>query len=430
MLKKANIWIVLFFLVFAGLVYGISELFRLRFEGGDVYPPYSSLRSDPLGTKALYESLDQLPGISVRRFYEQFFKVKDGRNTTFFVLGVGNRLLDWTSETEANDLDTFVKQGGRLVVTFFPENAEGWSARRDKKKQKNSSAAPPQDVKYETRASDSESPEPKKKEMKQRNGDDEFSGKMISLKKRWDFKVDYEDLPVDEKGISQAVEVERASDIVSLPQQISWHSAIYFTDLYDDWKPIYKRGTNSVIIERTFGRGSIVLVSDSYFLSNEALRKDPQAALLAWVAGSNSQFIFDEAHLGVSEDPGIATLARKYRLHGLVGGLLLLAILFVWKNSISFIPAHPESIDTHDLMAGKDSATGFVNLLRRNVSAADLLSICFSEWKKSGGENRCHTRSKVKRVAKVVAEQNALPARQKNPAESYQSISKILAERK
>ena len=40
----------------------------LRFESGDVYPVYSSLRSDPLGTRAFYDSLEDLEGYG-RTFY-------------------------------------------------------------------------------------------------------------------------------------------------------------------------------------------------------------------------------------------------------------------------------------------------------------------------------------------------------------------------
>ena len=37
----------------AVFVFGLVRLFELRFEVGDVYPAYSSLRSDPLGAMAL-----------------------------------------------------------------------------------------------------------------------------------------------------------------------------------------------------------------------------------------------------------------------------------------------------------------------------------------------------------------------------------------
>ncbi len=48
-------------LLLGGLfVTGLIQLILLRFESGDVYPPYSSLRADPLGCKALYESLGRV----------------------------------------------------------------------------------------------------------------------------------------------------------------------------------------------------------------------------------------------------------------------------------------------------------------------------------------------------------------------------------
>src|SRR5690242_6328937 len=50
-----------------GFVFGIVQLFDLRFDVGDVYPPYSSLRSDPLGTMALFESLGRMSGLTLRR---------------------------------------------------------------------------------------------------------------------------------------------------------------------------------------------------------------------------------------------------------------------------------------------------------------------------------------------------------------------------
>ena len=42
-------------------VFGLWRLFALRFETGDVYPFYSTLRSDALGAKAFYAALETLP---------------------------------------------------------------------------------------------------------------------------------------------------------------------------------------------------------------------------------------------------------------------------------------------------------------------------------------------------------------------------------
>ena len=46
---------------------GVGHLFQLRFSLGDVYPPYSTLRTDPLGAKAIYEALAAQPALSVER---------------------------------------------------------------------------------------------------------------------------------------------------------------------------------------------------------------------------------------------------------------------------------------------------------------------------------------------------------------------------
>ena len=62
------------------------QLFRLRFEAGDVYPAYSSLRTDPLGTMAFYESLQRIAGFSVRRDYSRANRLPEVRDTCYLHL--------------------------------------------------------------------------------------------------------------------------------------------------------------------------------------------------------------------------------------------------------------------------------------------------------------------------------------------------------
>jgi len=69
---------------------GVVNLFLLRFEAGDVYPPYSSLRSDPLGTRALYESLENLDNITAKRNYLPMSKIKSGRGAIRVFSGIIN----------------------------------------------------------------------------------------------------------------------------------------------------------------------------------------------------------------------------------------------------------------------------------------------------------------------------------------------------
>src|ERR1041384_7220378 len=72
---------------------GVIYLFLLRFEAGDVYPPYSSLRADPLGTMAWFESLQKLPSLTVRRDMSSNSKLPEDKDTTYLHLAANE--LEW-----------------------------------------------------------------------------------------------------------------------------------------------------------------------------------------------------------------------------------------------------------------------------------------------------------------------------------------------
>jgi len=102
----------------AFLIWGLEQTTIAPLEGGDIYPAYSSLRSDPLGAKALYESLAALPGITTERLYKQR-QILDPHDT-MLVLGV--EPVSWSS-VPARTLENYEKlvaNGGRLVLAFVP----------------------------------------------------------------------------------------------------------------------------------------------------------------------------------------------------------------------------------------------------------------------------------------------------------------------
>jgi len=68
------------------LAFEIIRLFQLRYEIGDVYPPYSSLRSDPLGTMALFESLQAVGGLNVQRDLRATNTLPPGEGLTYLHL--------------------------------------------------------------------------------------------------------------------------------------------------------------------------------------------------------------------------------------------------------------------------------------------------------------------------------------------------------
>ena len=101
-------------------VVGVAHLFVLRFESGDVYPAYSSLRSDPLGTRALYESLENIDSISVSRNYHLLKSLTFEPQTTFFYLATPADEFNWVPEEMIEVFDRLTQSGGRLVITFLP----------------------------------------------------------------------------------------------------------------------------------------------------------------------------------------------------------------------------------------------------------------------------------------------------------------------
>lgn len=426
MLRPPKLLLTGLILLVLGFAAGVVQLFKLRYERGDVYPPYSSLRADPLGAKAFYDSLVRLPGLTVSRFYQQSHKLPPGTGHTLLVLGTSPGALSSVPETEAKDLERFMSKGGRMVVTFQPVNSKTWSEQRRekreaKKKEKEKAGKPGKQERDET--PDGKLP-PKRK-----TSDDERPFKIVSLAERWGVKFDYVPLPQGEQGAYQPVMVDR-QDGRELPPLLVWHTALRFDQLGSEWRVIYAREESPVLIERSFGKGSLVLSADSYLMSNEAMRQERQPQLLVWLVGGSRAVIFDETHLGVGENPGIATLIRKYRLHGVVAALVLLAGLFVWKNSVSFVPPHEDAgTEGGDVVEGKDSAAGFVNLVRRSIPARDLLKVCFEEWKKSCARGRSGLTGKLARLDGIVKEECARPAKERNPVAAYQRISHVLKER-
>ena len=100
---------------------GIAELFKLRFETGDVYPPYSSLRADPLGAMAFYESLGKMPGLSVRRDFSTSDRLPEEPQTAYLHIAGEAYEWDFLSDDLFREIKNFLGRGGRLVITYFPQ---------------------------------------------------------------------------------------------------------------------------------------------------------------------------------------------------------------------------------------------------------------------------------------------------------------------
>ena len=398
MLNRRATLLIALVVVLLAFAWGVIHLFNLRFASGDVYPPYSSFRADPLGARVYFESLEQLGQPSVRRFIQPITRLPEGRGVTLFVFG-----LPWSEmsaeQEEYRILDGFVRNGGRLVVTLYPELGR------------------PRAFSSGTGTN--------RPTFKNPLLDDDERHPPINLREKWDFGYEYISTTRDSRLLTP-VKVHRI-DPGPLPEAMNWHSALVFTNLGLDWKVIYARGSDPVMIERQLDKGSIVVASDSYFVSNEALRKERSADLLAWLSGTSHEVIFNETHLGVQEQPGIATLARRYKLHGGFAALLALAALFIWKSSASFVPHAPDPAE-NGVELGRESAAGFENLLRRSVPAKDLLQTSLDEWDKTANLDARITPPRREKIRAIVESFNASP--KPNAIDAYREITRILNRKK
>jgi len=407
----------------AVFVAGVAWLFHLRFEAGDIYPPYSSWRADPLGAKALFESLDDL--VSVRRFTQPSASLGEGRDTTMLFLGASLPDLVMTSN-ECRQIEAFIKEGGRIVIALQPSYAKANVKPEPAKAKKETPAKETRANSKFKRAKDKKkAPEPEKKETEKEDENNRMpSVGVVHATNRWGFALNHASLARDAADVFQAATAQRQNE-PSLPATLKVHSALYFDHLDKPWRTIYARSNGlAVVVERSLGHGSLVLLADAYPFSNEGLFRDRQPALLAWVVGSARQVVFDETHLGIQEEPGVAALARKYRLHGVAGVLAVLALLFIWRNATSLLPPQ----DTHTPrpfdgeVAGHDSASGFVNLLRRSVRPGQVFQTCYEQWRTVGGQKGRVPQARLDQAQLLAGSSLATD----DPVQAYQRMAALL----
>jgi hypothetical protein len=435
MLRKPLLLLMLGLLLAGAFVMGVAQLFELRYQKGDVYPPYSSLRADPLGVKGIYEALAELPGVNAERNYKPLPKLKTDEPITLVYAGVRNTAA-W-DDLELRDFDGLILSGSRAIFTFTPierspveqEIRKEEEEARKKKLEKEKQESQPKGEKLGAKNRKSTDAKDGKKEAGKdakddksgKEGEDE-SEKIISFRvaaNRWGFDFGY--LPADEDKAFHRTAIATPA-AAGLEHALSWHTALYFKNLKPDWKVLYTCEDHPVIIERSFGSGSLVFSADSFFISNEALRVERSPRLIARLFDGPPTVIFDEEHHNVREEPGMATLARKYRLEGVVAGLILLTGLFLWKNSVRFIPAQRSGADEGDVVTGKESSEGFVNLLRRTIKPSEVLGICVGEWRKAF-PNRPREMAKID---EIFADEQARSGRERNTVSAYQAICRSL----
>ena len=414
--RRANRFMLLAIVVAALFAAGIVHLFRLRFEAGDIYPPYSSLRSDPLGTRALYQSYASCSAGPVSRNYKPITQLDLQPQTALFFLGDSVDFSAPIPRYVAAALTRDIRRGARLVVSLKPRN---WSI-AEESDEDGTGDDPDADTESEGEEEDGEKEEEETDTLPTEVEDDTEQGITFT---EW-LGLAVEDVPIE--GTATAV-LDPSYGSTGLPREVSCHSSVCFKDLTNGWRVVYARDDKPVIVERSMRSGTIVLSALSFFVSNEALRYERHPALLTWLAGDARRMVFDEYHLGIVRAPGLAALLRRYRLHAFGAGLLLLAVLFVWKNSVFLVPVHAEpSRETGPTETGHGSRSALVNILRRNVPASSILETAFEEWQRGANLNDATTRQRVADASRLIEAQKSKRHGPRHASDTYDRLCRIL----
>jgi len=433
----------------AAFAWGMSLLFRDRLEAGDVYPAYSTLRSDPMGCRAFFSALERYPDLTVSRAFARgdFQRQKPG--AVYFFLGLDAR--GFHHEEGLKELDTLARQGHRVIMGMAPLTLD--DSRKFLMKRSGLWPGEP-DVPEDSAAATTTAAKADSGTANAKAGKDPAATKADSIPKAaapreataktgksdsGSFKAKVRRLTPLDSALSlrdwglrllldtafEAKNRHRAAAQGNRKDTLPWLSALYFDSLKGPWIVLYRRGNLPVAVERPLGKGSLVLVSDSYFASNEAQLKSRPAALTSMLVGASDHVYFDERHFGIRQDDAIAGLLRRYRLHLILPSLLLLLALFIWKTRTALLPeVEPEEVRQDAATAG----SALAGLLRRNLTDLQALETSYGLWKESGSPRSRPRPDLEKEISAELA--RVKPAGNASLASVYGGIQAILNRRK
>ena len=401
----------------------LAKILQSRFDSGEGYPAYSSLRTDPLGTRVLFDSLESLPNIQTTRNFLPLKKLTSPQNKTLILCGLSQSEFSYSS-FDSSTLLNFAQNGGRIIIALHSTEE---TTKRDK-----STSTPVSSLKKSNRPL-SEAFQvnafalPKKDRSAKGHTPLSLTTSFTDLP-LWHSNLYFEpSLPDHSDSHPSTTSTEPIGEEPSFNSSAESNNSQNSTPKPSPWKTLASIQSHPVLLERTLGKGSIVLCSDRFFLSNEALWSKPSLSFLSWLVGNSNTVIFDETFIqvGIGDADGIMTLARRYQMHGLFLGGILLFLLACWRNASSLIPPNLNSdlgIWQDNAVAGQGSTSGLEGLLRRGIKPIQLLRICFASWQKSKAASR---RISQDRLAKAEAAINACNHPSDIP-KTYETVSQTL----
>lgn len=416
------------------MIAAFASIMEMRFSPGDIYAHYSTKRSDPLGARAFYESLDRMPGVEVSRNSSSLQRIKGlDEDSALVLLGLPRGALKMLRAPDDSPVMGAVRSGARLVIVMNPgyvplsskkqnEADESWLKRREKiKKELNKKEGD------DDEADDEDTDEDLAEKI------DKALGKLfldyinIELMVQKGFKRPEQGWVVD------AVDSDFEEDeiLIGLPKVFpNWYSQFRFKEVKDPWNEVARIEGAPVVVERPYGKGRIVITTDSYFASNEALWKKGDTSFLWWLIGGKTKVVFDETIHGSEESGGIMKLIRRYRLHGFFAGLLVFLILLAWSSGSSLVPGSEELerglTGSGGAVSGEDASSGMVRMLRRSIRPTELLDQCVTLWQESDSRAGAALSPSQKNAMEQVQQKRRSRPKELSLSEAYGKLVQVL----
>lgn len=438
--------VVLMLLILFG---GMLQFTRWRFDQGDVYQPYSSLRSDPLGTRIFFESLERLPDFEVTRNTMTLELFEPDSDTVLLLLGVDATALDGMPQKSVERLRRVATDGGRLVLALQPETKLPWyteSGRPAKRIEEAKEWAqehpdgenedapefqPPDDEEDDEEIDDEDKlpeafdrlkEEVRKREMESFIG---YASFFVAL----GLDVNFEPLPRGEEMFYLPVPV--TTEVDDLPTSVGWRSGLTVVPFDpEQWDVIYSRDGEPVMLERALGKGTVLVSTDAFMFSNESMRDERQTEILAEVLAGKTRVVIEETHLNTESKRGVMALAREYGLRKVIFVLLALGGLFIWRGANSLVPPMEEEYQRRrgDSTIVRDATAGLVHMLRRKIPRKGLLPMCYELWEKSTPTQRADLAKKARRMEEEL-DRRGTKFSETETIETYRKMSQILGKR-
>jgi hypothetical protein len=375
--------------ILLGLLFvaGLARIIRLRFDRGDVYPPYSSLRADPLGTKVLHDALAGFGPVAVTRRLRESPGGDDFRGATLLRIGVSEGRAFLSGEG-LRELGARAARGTRVVVALYPA-----PAREEKKEEKEKTA-----------------------QSKKKTGD----ANKVEEEKKPEAAFEY--------GTFDHMKDLWATSRDGTMGAIPWRAARYFSKIPEGWRVVFAVGEKPVVVERAYGDGSIAAIGDSYLFSNEALYGERYLEFLLWAVGGKREVVFDETAHGIRQSDNVMVLIRRYRLTPLLGVVALLGALYLLRNG-SPLAFRREPAAT-GVVVGRAAGSGLLHLLRRSIAPPDLIAACVERWELDAAALARGNEALAAQVRAACEADRARPPRERQPAATYRAIARMLARQK